>query len=411
MKTIIDYQNDEREKVLLDVRDKQEFEKETYPGARNWYWEELIKVLEETPDEFTQQFDKSVPIYLLCYTGLHSDDLADILEDMGYEVYSLYGGWGAYMKWKFENYVKEAQAENELSGEERVKEIERSIVKKFRKPIWRKFTQALNEYDLIQDGDKIAVCISGGKDSMLMAKLFQELKRHGKNNFELVFLVMNPGYNDINYQVILNNAKILDIPITVFKSEIFDTVADIEESPCYLCARMRRGHLYSYAKELGCNKIALGHHYDDVIETILMGMLYGAQIQTMMPKLHSTNFPGMTLIRPMYCIREDDIIAWRRYNDLEFIQCACRFTEACTICDNGGGGSKRQEVKVLLRRLMRENPNIENSIFRSIHSVALDTMPGYKTEGVEHSFLERFDRQEEALRAEAAKAAVPDAEQ
>ena len=202
MKTIIDYQNDEREKVLLDVRDKQEFEKETYPGARNWYWEELIKVLEETPEEFTQQFDKSVPIYLLCYTGLHSDDLADILEEMGYEVYSLYGGWGAYMKWKFENYVKEAQAENELSGEERVKEIERSIVKKFRKPIWRKFTQALNEYDLIQDGDKIAVCISGGKDSMLMAKLFQELKRHGKNNFELVFLVMNPGYNDINYQVI-----------------------------------------------------------------------------------------------------------------------------------------------------------------------------------------------------------------
>ena len=310
MKTIIDYQNDEREKVLLDVRDKQEFEKETYPGARNWYWEELIKVLEETPEEFTQQFDKSVPIYLLCYTGLHSDDLADILEEMGYEVYSLYGGWGAYMKWKFENYVKEAQAENELSGEERVKEIERSIVKKFRKPIWRKFTQALNEYDLIQDGDKIAVCISGGKDSMLMAKLFQELKRHGKNNFELVFLVMNPGYNDINYQVILNNAKILDIPITVFKSEIFDTVADIEESPCYLCARMRRGYLYSKAKELGCNKIALGHHYDDVIETILMGMLYGAQIQTMMPKLHSTNFEGMELIRPLYLIREADIIHW-----------------------------------------------------------------------------------------------------
>lgn len=391
MKTIIDYQNDEREKVLLDVRDKQEFEKETYPGARNWYWEELIKVLEETPDEFTQQFDKSIPIYLLCYTGLHSDDLADILEKMGYEVYSLYGGWGAYMKWKFENYVKEAQAENELTGEERVKEIERSIVKKFRKPIWRKFTQALNEYDLIQDGDKIAVCISGGKDSMLMAKLFQELKRHGKNNFELVFLVMNPGYNDINYQVILNNAKILDIPITVFKSEIFDTVADIEESPCYLCARMRRGYLYSKAKELGCNKIALGHHYDDVIETILMGMLYGAQIQTMMPKLHSTNFGGMELIRPLYLIREADIIHWRDYNNLAFIQCACRLTESCASCGGTEKGSKRGEIKQLIKDLTKVSPYIEKNIFRSVENVNLDTVIAYKQYGVKHNFLERYE--------------------
>ena len=206
MKTIIDYQNDEREKVLLDVRDKQEFEKETYPGARNWYWEELIKVLEETPEEFTQQFDKSVPIYLLCYTGLHSDDLADILEEMGYEVYSLYGGWGAYMKWKFENYVKEAQAENEISGEDRVKEIERSIVKKFRKPIWRKFTQALNEYDLIQDGDKIAVCISGGKDSMLMAKLFQELRKHGKANFNCGTTSERMKGNDYNFKIFVKPA-------------------------------------------------------------------------------------------------------------------------------------------------------------------------------------------------------------
>ena len=391
MKTIIDYQNDEREKVLLDVRDKQEFEKETYPGAKNWYWEELIKVLEETPDEFTQQFDKSVPIYLLCYTGLHSDDLADILEEMDYEVYSLYGGWGAYMKWKFENYVKEAQAENEFSGEERVKEIERSIVKKFRKPIWRKFTQALNEYDLIQDGDKIAVCISGGKDSMLMAKLFQELERHGKKNFEVVFLVMNPGYNEVNYQTILNNAKMLNIPITVFRTEIFDTVVDITDSPCYLCARMRRGYLYSKARELGCNKIALGHHFDDVIETILMGMLYGAQVQTMMPKLHSTNFEGMELIRPLYLVREDDIKAWRDYNGLHFIQCACKFTDTCTTCNNEENRSKRVEIKELIKTLKKTNPFVEGNIFKSVENVNLDTVVCYKQKGVRHHFLDEYD--------------------
>ena len=393
MKTIIDYQNDEREKVLLDVRDKQEFEKETYPGARNWYWEELIKVLEETPDEFTQQFDKSIPIYLLCYTGLHSDDLADILEEMGYEVYSLYGGWGAYMKWKFENYVKEAQAENELSGEERVKEIERSIVKKFRKPIWRKFTQALNEYDLIQDGDKIAVCISGGKDSMLMAKLFQELKLHNKFDFDLVFMVMDPGYNEANRKIIEGNAARLEIPVTIFETDIFESVLHVEKSPCYLCARMRRGHLYNKAKELGCNKIALGHHYDDVIETILMGMLYGAQVQTMMPKLHSTNFEGMELIRPMYLIREDDIKAWRDYNDLYFIQCACKFTETCTTCgENGANPSKRQEVKKLIRELKQTNPFVEGNIFKSVENVNLSTVIAYKDGNGKHSFLDTYDK-------------------
>ena len=220
---------------------------------------------------------------------------------------------------------------------------------------------------------------------MLMAKLFQELKRHGKNNFELVFLVMNPGYNDINYQVILNNAKILDIPITVFKSEIFDTVADIEESPCYLCARMRRGYLYSKAKELGCNKIALGHHYDDVIETILMGMLYGAQIQTMMPKLHSTNFEGI------YLIREADIIHWRDYNNLAFIQCACRLTESCASCGGTEKGSKRGEIKQLIKDLTKVSPYIEKNIFRSVENVNLDTVIAYKQYGVKHNFLERYD--------------------
>jgi len=391
MKTIIDYQNDEREKVLLDVRDKQEFEKETYPGARNWYWEELIKVLEETPEEFIQQFDKSVPIYLLCYTGLHSDDLADILEEMGYEVYSLYGGWGAYMKWKFENYVKEAQAENELSGEERVKEIERSIVKKFRKPIWRKFTQALNEYDLIQDGDKIAVCISGGKDSMLMAKLLQELKRHGKIHFELVFLVMNPGYNADNWKIIQDNAELLGIPLTVFESDIFDTVAEIENNPCYLCARMRRGYLYSHAKELGCNKIALGHHFDDVIETILMGMLYSGKVETMMPKLHSQNFEGMELIRPMYLIKESAIKAWRDTNGLHFIQCACRFTENCVSC-GGGRGSKRDEMKELVAQFRNTSSVIETNIFNSVRDINLRTVMGYHKDGEYYNFLDDYDQ-------------------
>ena len=266
---------------------------------------------------------------------------------------------------------------------ETYQKIERSIIKKFRKQLWTPFIVAVKRYELIQAGDKIAVCISGGKDSMLMAKLLQELQRHSEVPFELVYLVMDPGYNEINRQKIESNAALLHIPITVFETNIFDVANNSDKSPCYLCARMRRGYLYKKAQELGCNKIALGHHFNDVIETTVMSMFYGSQLQAMPPKLHSTNFPDMTLIRPMYCIREEDIIAWRRYNELEFIQCACRFTEACTICDNGGGGSKRQEVKILLRRLMRDNPNIENSIFRSIHAVSLDTMPGYKTEGEE----------------------------
>ena len=276
--------------------------------------------------------------------------------------------------------------------------IERSIMKKYRKELWNPFIKAVKNYELVQENDKIAVCISGGKDSMLMAKLMQLLQRSGDVPFELTFLVMDPGYNEKNRKKIKENAKILNVPMTVFETNIFDVANSVDKSPCYLCARMRRGYLYSKAKELGCNKIALGHHFDDVIETTLIGMFYASQLKAMIPKLHSTNFPGMALIRPLYCIRAEDIIAWRRYNDLEFIQCACRFTEACTICDNGGGGSKRQEIKVLLRRLMRDNPNIENSIFRSIHAVALDTMPGYKTEGEEHSFLERFDRIEEQLK-------------
>ncbi len=275
---------------------------------------------------------------------------------------------------------------------ERRKEIEKSIIKKFHKEIWRKFTKAINEYDLIQDNDRIAVCISGGKDSMLMAKLFQELERHGKKNFEVGFLVMNPGYNEANYERIVENASTLGVPITVFESDIFNIVADEGDSPCYLCARMRRGYLYSKAKELGYNKIALGHHFDDVIETIVMGMLYGAQIQTMMPKLHSTNFEGMELIRPMYLIREEDIIRWANYNELEFIRCACRFTEMCEEKENAESISKRKVVKNLISQLKQDNPYIEKNIFRSVENVNLNTIIAYKQNGTKHHFLETYEK-------------------
>ena len=269
--------------------------------------------------------------------------------------------------------------------------VERSIIKKFRKTIWNPFILAVKRYELIQQGDRIAVCISGGKDSMLLAKLMQQLQRHSEVPFELVFLVMDPGYNPVNRQKIESNAELLHIPMTIFESDIFEVASSTEKNPCYLCARMRRGNLYHQAQELGCNKIALGHHFSDVIETTLIGMFYGSQLQGMMPKLHSTNFPGMQLIRPMYCIHEDAILAWKQYNNLEFIQCACRMTEKIDASGDGIGPSKRQEIKLLLRELRKTNPNIEKSIFNSIHAVCLDTMPGYKTGGVAHSFLERYD--------------------
>ncbi|MDE7097892.1 MAG: ATPase [Ruminococcus sp.] len=272
-------------------------------------------------------------------------------------------------------------------------QAELSLRKKFKKSIWCKFTKAINKYELIQPNDKIAVCISGGKDSMLMAKLFQELKRHDKFPFELVFLVMNPGYNEKNLQQIKYNAEILSIPIEIFESDIFGSVVHIEKNPCYICARMRRGYLYSKAKELGCNKIALGHHFDDVIETILMGMLYGGQIQTMMPKLHSTNFEGMELIRPMYLIRENDIKHWCCYNDLQFIQCACRFTETCSdIDENGQSASKRMETKHLIAELKKINPQVEKNIFRSVENVNLNTLIAYKDENGTHNFLDTYNK-------------------
>lgn len=358
--------------LLADVRDEISFGYGAIPGAVS------MPNIVELAKEGTLAKDKKYILY--CMKGVASADAAIELRELDYDAVSLAGGYSAWLMASF-------------GGDDKQEDIEKSLRKgRFHKALFSKFAKAINTYDLIQPGDKIAVCISGGKDSMLMAKLFQELKRHNKFPFELVFFVMDPGYSEVNRKLIENNARIMGVPITVFESQIFEAVYDIKKSPCYLCARMRRGHLYNKAKELGCNKIALGHHYDDVIETILMGMLYGAQVQTMMPKLHSSNFEGMELIRPMYCIHEDDIIRWKNAHELEFIQCACRFTENCTMCDNGGGGSKRQEVKQLLKRLKKDNPDIEKSIFNSIHSVCLDTMPGWKTKGEEHSFLENYDK-------------------
>ena len=270
-------------------------------------------------------------------------------------------------------------------------EIQRSIVKKFHKEIWTPFAKGVKKYELVKEGDRIAVCISGGKDSMLMAKCMQELLKHRQCHFELRFIVMNPGYNQENYDNIVRNAQLLQVPIETFHSDIFNIVDNIKESPCYLCARMRRGYLYNRAKELGCNKIALGHHFDDVIETILMGMFYGAQIQTMMPKLHSTNFEGMELIRPLYLVREESIIAWRDFNHLHFIQCACRFTEQTHMSGDGIGESKRQEIKQLIKDLKKVNPNVDKHIFRSVENVNIDTVIAYKKNGEKHSFLDEYD--------------------
>ena len=377
-KTVEELEQDVREKLVIDMRSAVEYARETYPGAVNIEKDDFEQHIEELP--------KDKPIYLICYTGQKSDEIAEELWGQGYEIYSIDGGYRSWLRVKLARLMEEP-----TQAADRAKNVERSIIKKFRKEIWRRFTRAINEYELIKDGDKIAVCISGGKDSMLMAKLFQELLRHGKKNFEAVFLVMNPGYNAVNYETIQNNAKLLEVPITVFQSEIFDIVAGEEESPCYLCARMRRGYLYSKAKELGCNKIALGHHYDDVIETILMGMLYGGQMQTMMPKLHSTNFEGMELIRPLYLIREADIIHWANYNDLHFIQCACRFTENCASCGGTEKGSKRAEIKELIRQLAEKDPVVEYNIFRSVENVNLSTVIAYKKDGVKHHFLDSYD--------------------
>ncbi len=364
--------------TVVDIRKKEDFDRGSMEGA--------VNIPSEEADRAEEILDKNKEIYVLCYTGERSMDFVEVLEEKGYRVWNIDGGYRSFLRSNLEKMVKD-----EASIKERTAEIERSIIKKFRKSVWRPFTKGIREYELIQPGDKIAVCISGGKDSMLMAKLLQELKKHGKVPFELVFLCMNPGYREDNWEIIQNNAKILGIPLTVFESEIFDVVAGIDKNPCYLCARMRRGYLYSKAKELGCNKIALGHHFDDVIETTLMGMLYGGKIETMMPKLHSLNFEGMELIRPMYLIHEEAIKAWRDYNHLGFIQCACRFTENCVSC-GGGRGSKRDEMKELIADFRKKSDVIEMNIFRSVHNINLRTVIGYHKDDWEYSFLDDYEK-------------------
>ena len=360
------------EYILIDIRDQSD-----------WAYGVIPSAFTVKPDLIlSQNLDKSKKIIVYCAKGVLSDQVAEQLRLNGYDAYNLAGG---YFQWLREEMSKQISADY-------AKQVELSITKRFRISLLSRFVKAIKEYQLINDGDKIAVCMSGGKDSFLMAKLFQEYHKYSKENFDLKFVVMDPGYNEQNRNIIEENAARLNIPIEIFNSNIFESVYNVEKSPCYLCARMRRGHLYNYAKQLGCNKIALGHHYDDVIETILMGMLYGAQIQTMMPKLKSTNFNGMELIRPLYLIREDDIKAWRDANDLHFIQCACLFTDTCTSCrDDGRSYSKRQATKELIRTLKEQSPDVEKCIFRSVENVNLDTVIAYKSHGVTHNFLDEYD--------------------
>lgn len=358
--------------IFVDVRDEGLREYGMIPGAV--VVGDIAALLAKIPPE------KKLILY--CQIGRKTRDLdADVLFP-GRECYSLEGGYVGYIR---------SVMNDESDIAEKQHKAEESIRKKFHKPLFTPFAKACKTYHLIEEGDRIAVCISGGKDSMLMAKLFQEIQRHRQCNFELTFLVMDPGYNKDNRALIESNAKALGIPITIFESDIFDAVDTIDKSPCYICARMRRGYLYAKARELGCNKIALGHHYDDVIETILMGMLHGGQVQTMMPKLHSTNFEGMELIRPLYLIRESDICAWRDYNDLHFLQCACHFTDTCTTChEDGTTSSKRLETKKLIAALKKENPFVESNIFKSVENVNLSTVIAYKKDGVRHHFLDEY---------------------
>lgn len=357
--------------TVIDIRDEISYNYGNIPNSVNIPLEKIRNDKSILP--------KDKRLIICCKSGQISDTLAEELREDGYDAVNLVNGYYGWLKDKF-------------TDDDYAADVEKSIRKKFSKTIWGRFTKAVIEYELVKPNDKIAVCISGGKDSMLMAKLFQELKRHNKFPFELVYLVMDPGYSVENRDVIENNARKLNIPITVFETQIFESVYNVEKYPCYLCARMRRGYLYKKAKELGCNKIALGHHYDDVIETILMGMLYGGQVQTMMPKLHSTNYEGMELIRPLYLIREAEIKHWRDYNKLNFIQCACRFTDTCTSCSPSNTGSKRQEIKQLIAQLKKINPQIESNIFRSVENVNLNTIISYKKDDYQHSFLDDYDK-------------------
>ncbi|SES87043.1 tRNA(Ile)-lysidine synthase TilS/MesJ [[Clostridium] aminophilum] len=369
-------------RTIVDVRKPDEYARGTMPGAVNIPMEEFW--------DRKDGIDRDKPVYVLCHTGQMSTSVTELLEDDGYDSFNVEGGWRSWLRLLLKREVEKEEREALTA---RAAAIEKSIITTYRRGIWRQFTKAVHDFELIKEGDRIAVCISGGKDSMLLAKLMQELQRHGKVHFDLVFLCMNPGYNEENWSIVQNNAKIMGIPLTTFDSEIFDIVADIPKSPCYLCARMRRGYLYSRAKELGCNKIALGHHFDDVVETVLMGMLFAGKFETMMPKLHSKNFEGMELIRPLYFVHEHDIKAWRDHNNLHFIQCACRFTENCATC-GGAKGSRRDDMKELVAELRKKDPNVDRNIFHATTNVSLKTMIGYHTDEWEYNFLDDYDEKD-----------------
>ncbi|MBQ9308478.1 MAG: ATPase [Clostridia bacterium] len=361
--------------VLIDTRDEASFEYDTMPGAVH-----VPELMEKARSHALDKAWEDKKLVLFCMRGFESRDMAETLRELGYRAYSLRDGFAGFIR-------------SSLEREDRSEAIEKSLRSRhFHETLFSPFARAVRDYALVNEGDRIAVCISGGKDSMLMAKLFQELERCRKVNFSLKFLVMDPGYNELNRLVIEKNARQMGIPITIFESPIFDTVDNLGSRACYTCARMRRGYLYKEAQSLGCNKIALGHHFDDVIETILMGMLWGGQFQTMMPKLHAEHWEGMELIRPMYYVRESDIRAWRDSQGLHFIQCACHFTDTCSSCrDDGVPVSKRMETKLLIRKLRETNPAVESNIFHASECVNLATVLGYRQDGEKHSFLQDYD--------------------
>lgn len=364
------------EYVIYDIRDDYSYSFGHIDGA-----ERISPKLSDEEISTELEKHKTKKLIICGSGGIIAGEFADRLLSLGFNAANLDGG---YIEW-LRSLLEAAPSKAE--------DAERSIRKKFHSVLLSRFTKALADYDLVSEGDKIAVCISGGKDSMLMAKLFQEIMRHRKINFETVFLLMDPGYSPANRRIIEKNAELLDIPLTIFETDIFASVVNVRTNPCYLCARMRRGNLYAKAKELGCNKIALGHHFDDVIETILMGMVYGGQVQTMMPKLHSANFPGMELIRPMYFIRERDVCRWRDFNGLHFIQCACKFTDNAASEHDNEQTSKRQEIKRLIAHLAEINPQIEMNIFRSVEGVNLKTVMSYKDlDGGLHHFLDEYEK-------------------
>lgn len=364
---------DQNTYTIIDIRDEEKVMKNPIEGSVALDESQISQI----------EFDKNKKIIVVCDRGKLSIPSVLELRERGYDAYSLHGGYVSI--------VMDKMKEN--ASKEIATKAERSIIKTYRKQIWSRFTKAVRDYELIKEGDKIAVCISGGKDSMLMAKCFQELHKYSDISFEVKYIVMDPGYSSENRQIIEENARKLNIPVEIFETDIFENVFHIDKNPCYICARMRRGHLYNYAKNIGCNKIALGHHYDDVIETIVMSMLYGAQIQTMMPKLHSNHFEGMEVIRPLYLIHEDDIKAWAKFNDLYFIQCACKFTDTCSseACLTRPR-SKRVEVKNLIRELKKTNPYVEQNIFKSVENVSLKTIIAYKDDQEKHHFLDDYDK-------------------